>query len=145
MENLLHVLIPQRAHSFYTLYVYGAYGGKREVPGGTDFDFIGNSLLVLYYTYPAHRRAYIVRYTDADGGNIELPGLSCPVRKIICVYASKVDKLKKALSYIGEHYFSPLNLPDLFYVRLERLLLRKGKIDYSAIKNLCEQYKQERL
>ena len=144
MENLLHVLIPQREQSFYTLYVYGAYGGKREVPDGTDFDFISNSLLVLYYTYPAHRRAYIVRFT-AGGNNIELPGLSRPVKKIICVYASKVDKLKKALSYIGEHYFSPLILPDLFYVRLERLLLRKGKIDYPAIKNLCEQYKQENL
>ena len=143
MQNLLHVLIPQREHSFYTLYVYGSYGGKRAVPGGSDFDFISESLLVLYYTYPAHRRAYIVRF--ADDGKTELPGLSHPVKKIVCVYASKVDKLKKALSYIGEHYFPPLTLPDLFYVRLERLLLRKGKIDYPAIKTLCEQYKQEDL
>lgn len=143
MKKLLHVLIPQREHSFYTLYVFGSYGGKREVSGGTDFDFIPGSLLVLYYTYSAHRRAYIVRFTD--DGNIELPGLSCPVKKIICVYASKVDKLKKSLSYIGEHYFSPLLQQDLFYIRLERLLLRKGKIDYTAIANLCEQYKQENI
>ena len=96
---------------------------------------------VLYYTYPAHRRAYVVRVTD-DGTTV-LPGLSAPVKKIICVYASKVDKLKKALSYIGEHYFSPLKLSDLFYIRLERLLLRKGKLDYATLKNLCETYKQE--
>lgn len=139
--KLLHVLIPQNEHSFYTLYVFGSYGSRHDVAGGTDFEFPTASLLVLYYTYPAHRRAYVVRFTD-DGTTV-LPGLSAPVKKIICVYASKVDKLKKALSYIGEHYFSPLKLSDLFYIRLERLLLRKGKLDYAALKNLCETYKQE--
>lgn len=85
MQNFLHVLVPHKENSFYTLYVSGCYGRKRPVLNGTDFDFISGSLLVLYYTYPAHRRAYIVRFTE--NGKTELPGLSEPIHKIICVYA----------------------------------------------------------
>lgn len=143
MQRILHVLIPHKENNFYTLYVSGCYGAKTPISDGTDFSFISGSLLVLYYTYPAHRRAYIVRFTE--NGKTELPGLSEPIHKIICVYASKVDKLKKSLSYIQEHYEFLFSLPDIFFVRLERVIQRKGKLNYDALRSLCEQQKREAL
>ncbi len=137
MVPILHIFIPSTEHRFfYTLYAFGNYGSKRPVQGGTDFDFIQGSLIFLYYTYPAHRRAYAVRFTDTNGK--PLPGLSLPVKVLLHAYASKVDKLKKAVSYISEHFGSPFLLPDIFYLRLELILNQRGKINYEAIRALYE-------
>lgn len=142
MIPIIHVLIPHKEKpSYYTLYVKGNYSTKKDFADGVNFEFVQNSLLILYYTYPAHRRAYVVRFTGND--NTHLPGLSQPVKILLVVHASKVDKLKKAISFIQEHYFKPTYLPDLFYYRLEQIIKQKGKLNYETLHCLCQNHSKE--
>ncbi|HHX58003.1 MAG TPA: hypothetical protein GX710_08315 [Clostridiales bacterium] len=69
---------------------------------------------------------------------IELPGLSKRITVLFKQFASRVDKTKRAVSYLREHY--PKNaylFEDGFYHRLDVLLRMKGKLDYYELGALC--------
>lgn len=133
--HLTTVLVPQKDR-FYTLYSDGPYVDKTTNEEGTLFTYLENSILFLYYTYPTHRRAYAVRCSSA--GTTILPGLSFPVNVLIRVHASKVDKLKKSVSFLVAHYQKPYDFSDAFYTRLHFIIQEKGKINYEKIKILTE-------
>jgi len=69
----------------------------------------------------------------------ELPGLSHSVTVLFKQFASRVDKTKKAISYLREHYQDyAYSLNDSFYYRLDILLQAKGKLDYYELDALCK-------
>lgn len=140
MIKLLYVVVPvPDKKPFYSLYTDGLYGLKTTVLDGTQFDYIPKSLLFLYYTYPTHRRAFCIRFIES-ADSISLPGLTEPVKILIRVHASKVDKLKKAVSFLSEHYGNPYKFTDAFYTRLHFILQQKGKINYEGIRALYASY-----
>jgi len=135
----LEVAIPDH-NSFYTLYADGkhcfkTYDRQKKV---TLLQYPQDAAVFLYYTYPTHREACLVRNNDAESG-IFLPGLAKKVFSVFSVHASRVDKLKRAVSYLNEHSSAgAYGHDDGFYVRLGFLLEQRGKLNYPALRELSE-------
>ncbi|MDR2095365.1 MAG: hypothetical protein LBP76_07580 [Treponema sp.] len=131
----LAVIIPTTT-SFYTLYADGLFTQKIYEPENarTILYYPEKAVLALYYTYPNHRAASLVR--NVPGCSV-LPGLSRPVRLLFTVHASKVDKLKRVLSFLSTHAGGAFSWGDDFYTRLYFLLHRRGKLNYPALRTLA--------
>ncbi|MCD1654454.1 hypothetical protein K7J14_07015 [Treponema zuelzerae] len=96
-NRILSVEILNAPH-FYTLYADGHEDTMIEKPNGVELLYPPHAVLFLYYTFPAHRRVYCVR--NSETGKSSLPGLSMPVSILFKQYASRVDKTKRAVSYL---------------------------------------------
>jgi len=131
--KILKVHIPAEKQ-FYSLYTDGCYVNKKTDDTETTCTYLPNSVLFLYYTYPSHRRAYIVRYLPDKTNTILLPSLDQPVKIISRCHASKVDKLKKTAGFLNEYYQNAFNFSDSFYLRLHFIIQQRGKINYEAIR-----------
>jgi len=89
----LNVHIPEV--SFFTLYARGRVERKQTVNGiGTFIQFDG--VVLLYYKYPHHRRAYIVRNAGdiAHYPAITLPNVKQPVAVLYRAKGRKIDILR---------------------------------------------------
>jgi hypothetical protein len=135
----LEIAIPDH-NSFYSLYAEGrhcfkAYDRLQKV---TLLHYPPGAAVFLYYTYPAHREACVIRNNDAEGA-VMLPGLAKKVSSVFRVHASRVDKLKRAASYLNEHSSAgAYGHEDGFYIRLGCLLEQRGKLNYPALRELAE-------
>jgi hypothetical protein len=139
MSDLLVVTIPPEGY-FYSLYADGLYTQKlyEKETGMTHLYYEPGAVVFLYYTYPTHRRVYLIRDNEENGELKNLPGVSKKVSVIFKQYASRVDKTKRAVSYLNTHYRGAYRYSDKFYIRLSVILLERGKIDYAAIDALCK-------
>jgi hypothetical protein len=141
MNNIL--IITNMPNNFYSLYSDGIFEKKHfdkdtEI---TALEYKENSAVLLYYTYPVHRRVYLVRNVSYETKNLTgLPGLSKKVKIIFKNTASRVDKTRRAFAHIREHYGDPFAFPDDYYTRLDFLIKQKGKIKYHLIDMLTEKY-----
>jgi|LSQX01.1.fsa_nt_gb hypothetical protein len=132
----LHVSI-LNSPQFYTLYADGREDTMIKSETASILLYPENSVLFLYYTYPTHRRVYCVR--NCEQSTTELPGLSEKVTVLFKQFASRVDKTKRAVSFLREHYpDNAYSFDDGFYQRLNILLLKKGKLDYYELDELCK-------
>jgi hypothetical protein len=140
-SDLLVITIPPEGY-YYSLYADGLYAKKtyEKETDMTSLYYERGAAVFLYYTYPTHRRVYLVRNSGEEGEAKSLPGVSKKVSVIFKQYASRVDKTKRAVSYLNTHYQSAYGYSDKFYTRLSVILLGKGKIDYTAIDALCEKW-----
>lgn len=136
-NEMLYVTI-QKNPRFYTLYADGREDTITDSPTAHLLLYPAGSIVFLYYTFPTHRRVYCIQNADSSKMS-ELPGLSKPVTILFQQYASRVDKTKKAVSYLRAHYPSHVFLFDsLFYYRLAVLLEQKGKLDYCLLDLLVQ-------
>jgi len=136
--EFLKVHIPTEKQ-FYSLYSEGCYTSKKSDDNETILTYCQNEVLFLYYTYPSHRRAYIVRFDSDNKNGIMLPSLDQPVKIISRCHASKVDKLKKTAGFLKEYCPNAFAFSDSFYVRIHFIIQQKGKINYEAIRVLLEE------
>jgi hypothetical protein len=136
MKHHLEVFIPD-CNSFYTLYSDGNHTWKTydQRKKAALFYYPPGAVVVLYYTYPTYREACVIR-NSPDKTAVSLPGLSKKVPVLFRLRASRVDKLKRAVSWLKKH--SALAYGDGFYTRLGCLLEQKGKINYPALGRLAE-------
>jgi hypothetical protein len=91
---MLNVHIP--AGSFFTLYARGSILGKRTVNGmGTFIRFEG--VVLLYYKYPHHRLAYIVRSADELSyyPAVSLPNVKQRAGIILRAKGRRIDILRR--------------------------------------------------
>jgi hypothetical protein len=138
--SLLSVIIPEK-QAFYSLYADGLIRAKffdREKKA-TVISFAHNAVAVLYYTYPTHREACVIR--NAQDGKTPLPGLSKPVSLLFSLAASRVDKLRRAVAFLEKNHGTrggAFNRDNGFYIRLFFLLREKGKLRYTALAKLAE-------
>jgi hypothetical protein len=125
--------------SFYSLYADGSFSRKtyNKDIAASLFAYAPGAPVFLYYTYPTHRAASLVRNTP---GNAEFPGLSRRVSVLWTVHASKVDKLKRSVSFLNKHYRGAFCFNDGFYIRLYFILLQRGKLNYIALRKLAEKF-----
>jgi hypothetical protein len=93
----LHVLVPDKAA--YSLYARGEAESHAAVPGrGTFIGFSDGSVVLLFYKWRRHRRAYIVReagtlkYYEA----VKLPGVKGAVGILGKFRGRRVDLLRRA-------------------------------------------------
>jgi hypothetical protein len=131
----LVITIPDEPR-FYSLYADGAFSRKTYIreEAASLFSHAPGAAVFLYYTYPTHRAATLVR---AAPGNAGLPGLSMRVCVVWTVHASKVDKLKRAVAYLNKNAGGAYRFGDGFYMRLYFILLQRGKLNYVALKKLA--------
>ena len=143
MNDFLMVTIPDE-NRFYSLYSDGAHAWKHYYAGrkATRLVYPKDAVVFLYYTYPTHREACVVR-NDSGSRSLPgrllpsrlLPGLSKKVSLLFSVQASKVDKLKRAAGFLKKHAARPFD--DCFYTRLFFIVSQRGKLNYPALANLC--------
>ena len=140
----LEITIPDR-NSFYSIYAEGNHSWKtyNQNKKTTVLYYPAGAAVVLYYTYPTHREACIVRNDDGERA-IMLPGLSKKVSRLLSLQASRVDKLKRAVGFLNKHSLAgACGHDDGFYVRLGYLIEQRGKINYPALRELFENIPQE--
>jgi hypothetical protein len=99
------------------------------------FAYEKEALVFLYYTYPAHRAASVIRNVP---GQAALPGLSKKVAVLFTVHASKADKLKRAAGFLNKNANGAYRFADGFYTRLYFILQQRGKLNYQALQSLTE-------
>lgn len=133
----LQITIPH-APIFFTLYADGKEDTIVNTDTGSVLYYPDNAIILLYYTFPTHRRLYCVRNTECSIMS-DLPSVSLPVSILFKQFASRVDKTKKAISYLREHYHEhAYNLPNGFYSRLGLMLSQKGKLNYLLLDDLVK-------
>jgi hypothetical protein len=145
MKTHLEITIPDH-NSFYTLFSDGVpawktYDRRKKT---SLFYYPPGAVVFLYYTYPTRREACVIRNSVKDKG-VMLPGLSKKVTLLFNVAASRVDKLKRAASWLKVHSSGAFSHNDGFYVRLFYILQRRGKINYPALNNLLKKTKEPKL
>jgi hypothetical protein len=92
----LLVYIPEK--SFFTLYARGSIEESATVPGtGTFVRFEDRSVVILFYKYPRHRRAYIVRAGEdlRCYRPVRLPNVKSPVGILLKAKGRRVDILRR--------------------------------------------------
>jgi len=138
MKQHLEVTIPDH-NSFYTLYSDGQFSWKsyNRQKKHTLIYYPPGAVIILYYTYVTYREACVIRNSNTDN-TVLLPGLSKKVSVLFNVRASRVDKLKRAASWLNKHSISAYSFKDGFYIRLVYLLEQRGKINYAALSKLVE-------
>jgi hypothetical protein len=143
MANDLIVTIPKDA-SFYTLYADGLHSAKTADAKTSlvSFHYPRNEAVFLYYTYPRHREAFLIRNTDK--GDVSLPSLSKKVSVLFTARASRVDKLKRAVSFLNVHTKGANLFSDGIFIRLWLILEKKGKLDYPALTGIAEKAREEK-
>ena len=77
MAETLEVTIPDK-NSFYSIYSDGLLTRKTYISElkSTVIEYAYNAILVLYYTYPTHREACLIRNASSHSSYVSLPGLS---------------------------------------------------------------------
>ena len=138
MKYHLEVTIPDH-NQFYTLYSDGQYAWKsyNSQKKHTLIYYPPGAVIILYYTYVTYREACVIRNSSGENG-VSLPGLSKKVSLLFNVRASRVDKLKRAASWLNSHTTGAFSHDDGFYIRLVYLLEQRGKINYAALGKLVE-------
>jgi hypothetical protein len=142
--STLVITIPPDTY-YYGLYADGLYFKKifDKNTHSTNLYYHPDSAVFLYYTYPTHRRVYLIRHTfPAALPGVSLPGVSKQVSVIFKQYASRVDKTRRAVSFLNTHHQkNAYGYSDKFYLRLSVLLSDRGKINYTALEALCNRFK----
>jgi hypothetical protein len=131
-------------NKFYSIYSDGLFVSKQydKESGITTLEYARDSAVLVYYTYPVHRRVYLVRNVPArNEGTVGLPCLSNKIKILFKNTASRVDKTRRVFAHIHKHYGNAFIFPDDYYLRLDFIIKQKGKIKYSLIDALCGKYK----
>jgi hypothetical protein len=136
MKSKKLVITVHDENKYYGLYADGIYSEKRYIKStrATKLFYGENAVIFLYYTYPAYREVCAVRNTEHKG--IYLPSLSKKVYPLFTLSSSRVDSVKRAVSFLNKTYGSAYNFSDDFYIRLYFLLLEKGGARESGIKRI---------
>ncbi|MDR2661838.1 MAG: hypothetical protein LBC31_02440 [Treponema sp.] len=137
LPSELVVTIPDTS-SFYSLFADGIHARKTYLPetGETLLAYPEGAAVFLHYTYPAFRAVSLVRN---EPGRAALPGLSKKVRLLFTVHASRVDKLRRAISFLNKHSDGAYRFGDAFYTRLYFTVRRRGKLSYPALRRIVQQ------
>ena len=132
---ILDITIPDK-NSFFSLYAIGEHTRKVyiEKDKATILSYFENAIIYLFYTYPTHRVACVIRN---EPGSTSLPCLSRNISLLFSVHASKVDKLHRAFFFLNKRGIA-FSLPDSFYLRLYFIVSQRGKINYGALRKLLD-------
>jgi hypothetical protein len=135
LDGELVVTIPD-SRGFYSLYADGLFSRKTYLKdsGETLLAYPPKAAVFLYYTYPAHRAVSLVRNEPGGAG---MPGLSKTTRLLFTLYASRVDKLRRAVGFLNKNALGAYRYDDAFYLRLYFLLRRRGKLSYLSLRRMA--------
>ena len=146
MTSFLEITIPDNP-PFYSLYADGNHSWKTydRAKKANLFYYPPKAAVILYYTYPTHRTASVIRFLPDCRNGLSLPGLSKKVSVLCTLNSSRVDKLRRSAGWLKNHSFDAFAYDDGFYIRLACLLEQRGKLNYTALRmldELCSAQKQ---
>ncbi len=141
----ISVLIPKKGTALYTLYAYGIVNDKTEEKDGVRLTFSPQSVVILFYTYPHHRRAYVVtkkEITYSKQKPVFLPHVRDPVYVLFKVRGRSLDKLKNAIFHLEEETKGIFYIYSIsFFYRLLSLI-QCGKANKYTLFLLVKEYKE---
>jgi hypothetical protein len=143
--NGISVLIPHKGSAPYTLYAYGIIDEQIEETEGVRFTFSSTSTVILFYTYPHHRRAYVITKKEISyikNVKVYLPHVLEPTYILFKARGRSVDKLKNAIFHLEEEskgmfYIYPIS----FFYRLFPLIQTEKASRYN-ISLFVKEYKE---
>jgi len=142
----MSVIVYAGYNTIFSLFVEGVYE-KQE--NEIDFYLSEGYKAVLYYTYPKYRKAFLVRPSLPGEASQYLPNVEGGLIVLGEFQRSKVDKIKKALSFLRtkEDVIKTLKRNDLFFRKLGFVLQAKGRLDYVLLERfyLSEKIKNDGL
>ncbi len=113
----MKVFIPVKERDGFSVFAEGALLEKETTKRGDLYlSFSDNSILVLYYTYPNHRRLYIL-HPKGVGEKVQLPCIDKPACIIFRGMGKALDVIKNAFYYLkkttqGSYLYFP---KEFFY------------------------------
>lgn len=135
------VTLPRKTIDHFTLYADGYLIKKFFIKHETQHSFIfdDNYVLFLFYTYPHHRRAYVVT-VDKIGllPKTRLPGVKSSVTILYKARGKKIDMLKNALYLLRNLPYK--EFPVLFYQKLSMMIETNVKMPRFMINELLESF-----
>ncbi|MDR3284266.1 MAG: hypothetical protein LBS97_03685 [Treponema sp.] len=132
---------------YYTVYARGRLMGQSDIAHyGTDLFMSGAA--VVYYTYPHHRRAYIIRHgQDMKHHRLyELPNIKEKVGVIYYMQGKKIDLLRRVTYNLEALHGQAVYEWDTLFWQKVGCLLDGGTGTFSAsaksnLMVLCNNYK----
>ena len=136
----MKVFIPVKQRDGFSVFAEGALLDMETTSRGDLYlSFSDNSILVLYYTYPNHRRLYIL-HTKGVGEKVRLPCTDKPASIIFRGMGKALDITKNAFYYLKkttqEAY---LYFPKEFYYEMG-ILADSKKLNRFKLKLLMKKY-----
>ena len=136
----MKVFIPVKERDGFSVFAEVALLDKETTKlGDLYLSFSDNSILVLYYTYPNHRRLYIL-HSKGVGEKVRLPCTDKPATIIFRGMGKALDITKNAFYYLKkttqEFY---LYFPKEFYYEMG-ILADSKKLNRFKLKLLMKKY-----
>lgn len=133
------ITLPNKAKDGYSLYAEGKLTASDFIKGlnVNVLSFSNEGVVTLFYTYPHHRRAYMV-YIDKTKllARTRLPNVFSPVNILYKARGRKVDNLKHCLYLLKKYSLDYVLYPLLFYQKLCAMIELNKKISRIDISNL---------
>lgn len=137
------VKIPQKDIDGFTLFAEGNLELNlfNKATNQTSLIFENNSVLILFYTFPNHRRAYVVYNCVSELlPKTKLPCVSSYVNILYKAQGKKIDSLKHIL-YLLKHSSSDyVSYPLLFYQKLCIIIETNKKITKRQLNILLKSF-----
>lgn len=142
-SNNMIVTLPNKTIDGFTLYAEGSLKGNyffKEVDYNKhQLIFDDNYIVILFYTYPHHRRVYIV---SADKtGLLPKTNLPCVKGALTILYKArgkKIDLLKKSLFLFRKLPYK--QFPILFYQKLAAIIETNTNVPRFIINELLQSF-----
>lgn len=117
---------------------------KGEIDSSGEYlrlTYRSGTFFVLFYYFDNFRRAYIAT-TASDGDTVySLPGISAPVKIILCAKGRKVDYLKRCIyTLTKDDEYAVFRFPAIFWYKLAGIIQYKEakKSDLLLLKKIYE-------
>ena len=122
-----------------SLFAHGGAAHGETLPDATVFTFDDKSPVILFYTFPSMRRAYII-YGKETGCKRMLPLVTPAVTVLYTATGRRIDVLKRMLFLLDNlTYGAYFGFDALFYRELG-LLLDQNKMSKRTLITLLEKY-----
>lgn len=135
--------LPSKAKDGYTLFAEGKLVANDFIKGLnlTILSFDSNYIVTLFYTYPHHRRAYVI-YQDKTRllSKTRLPNVLSPVNILYKASGRKIDNLKHCLYLLKKNSKAYVSYPTIFYQKLCATVELNKNISKIDISNLMQSF-----
>ncbi len=131
----MKVKLPEE-NSGFTLYAEGNLFDMEYIQGNTILTFSDSHILALYYTYPNHRRLYMV-CAKTKGVKTTLPCIDKPVSIIYKARGRRFDDIKNAMYFLKTHSDGEYVLYPLIFYRELAILAEQKRLKNWKINSLC--------
>ena len=138
LYSMITVSIPSEKKGL-SLFAHGGAAHVETLPDATVFTFDDKSPVILFYTFPSMRRAYII-YGKETGCKRILPLVRPAVTVLYTATGRRIDVLKRMLFLLDNlTYGAYFGFDALFYRELG-LLLDQKKMGKRTLITLLEKY-----